>query len=208
MTNKTNVADDAFEKWFEQMFTSEGVPLLDEESARRGYQAASQHYEREIESWKQKLGESIAERVFTLDNVKSTAYTILRALEKCNIDIARHEAANIMFERFTDIHTKACHETITELTAQVNQLRDLIERIIDNDGADGSKCFDANRLYIARIKARELLDSTPAQSLAEHDAEVMELAAKVCEDAFFSKESPNNIVAKAFAESIRALKSK
>lgn len=130
--DKTNVTDDAFEKFISELdfqdiaHDTESIKQL----YKRSWQACSQHYEREIESWKQKLGESIAERVFTLDNVKSTAYTILRALEKGNIDIARHEAANIMFERFTDIHTKACHETITELSAQVNQLREKLENAL------------------------------------------------------------------------------
>lgn len=131
MTNKTKVTDDAFDMYQPFVTNEQKFKYWEESKAEiKRLNAASQHYEREIESWKQKLGESIAERVFTLDNVKSTAYTILRALEKGNIDIARHEAANIMFERFTDIHTKACHETITELSAQVNQLREKLENAL------------------------------------------------------------------------------
>jgi len=50
--------------------------------------------------------------------------------------------------------TAKAHEIIPRLLEDVERLEGLLKTILDNDGGDGSKCYDASVLYDARIKAR------------------------------------------------------
>lgn len=69
------------------------------------------------------------------------------------------------------------------LQAQINELLNNVQMILDNDGADGSKCFNANKLYSARNKAKEALAKTPAQCLIQHDNDVIERCANMLENS-------------------------
>lgn len=155
MTNKTKVTDDAFEKWFEQMFTSEGVPLLDEESARRGYQSASQHYEREIARLDElnktqaiyidnhlaeisELKEGLATELKRVSSYK----TLVNSLEgqvshysqkDYSLSEARLNGLEQSLNSEREMNEVLTNE-ITQLTAQVNQLREALTSIAVYNG--------------------------------------------------------------------------
>ena len=117
-------------------------------------------------------------------------------------------------------HIKASEKRIHELTASNNQLRDALRKIEvlspshSEDGwikevqlHDGETCgqfvneFD-NEVLIAKI-ATKASSSTPTQSLAQHDNEVIEMCAVACESI---RENEYCVDVRAGAEAIRALK--
>lgn len=54
---------------------------------------------------------------------------------------------------------EALMEYITHVEKQRDDLVSVLERILQNDGAEGSKCFDALELYDARVDARCIVAS-------------------------------------------------
>ncbi|HEY0842423.1 hypothetical protein [Methylotenera sp.] len=90
---------------------------------------------------------------------------------------------------------------ISELTESNNQLREFIEvNCANNHG----KMVNGNMLSTI---AKEAISSTPTQSLALHDNEVIERCAKVIENGnFLTDKSTEAMLAKCASKAIRALK--
>lgn len=86
---------------------------------------------------------------------------------------------------------------VYELRANINALREALE-------------VYANRDELGSGLAKNALSSTPAQSLAEHDNEVIERCAKVCDEAGQPNKDEIHTdaqwAAKVMAANIRALK--
>lgn len=75
--------------------------------------------------------------------------------------------------------TKASEQRIQELTASNNQLREALNNLVAENKRNREEA-SANTLFnvTADRKAQQLLSSTPTQSLAQHDNEVIERCAK------------------------------
>jgi len=86
-------------------------------------------------------------------------------------------------------------QEIVELQSHINDLREALEDIATDSGG----CCDSG--YSAAFVAKSILSKTPAQSLIEHDNEVIERCAKVVDESYaFDSDG--------FAKAIRALKGK
>jgi len=56
-------------------------------------------------------------------------------------------------------NVRAAAERLDLQTVTIYALTSTLERILENDGADGSKRFDALKLYDARVDARTIIAS-------------------------------------------------
>lgn len=59
---------------------------------------------------------------------------------------------NRAVERETELRNR-----LKLVSVQRDEILDVLERIIENDGAEGSKCFNAMKLYAARVDARTVI---------------------------------------------------
>ena len=84
-------------------------------------------------------------------------------------------------------------QEIAKLKAHINDLREALEKLAGTNG------------YVKSV-ALQALASTPAQSLLQHDNEVIEKCAKVCED--INEDGYTTIEEQFCAERIRDLKGK
>ena len=75
--------------------------------------------------------------------------------------------------------TQSSEQRIQELTASNNQLREAGQALVDRWNTPKWKDAEHTATFIHGIE--KALSSTPAQSLAEHDNEVIEKCAKACD---------------------------
>lgn len=101
---------------------------------------------------------------------------------------------------------------IAELQAQINELREALEKVIFHaefreQDEDTARAVAIGQLIVIEELANEYLAKTAPQCLQEHDDEVIERCAKVC-DEIGKRDQFTKITASAFAHEIRALKGK
>lgn len=195
--DKTKVADDAFEKWFIDKFGNIDLKntfhIANKKFALAGWQAASQHYEREIARLK--------EENHNLNWALGTeGYAQMATVEQ---QLEFKKGVEQIEARIADMkHRK---DTITELSAQVNQLRDLLER-----AQNGLKWYQDSHQEDDSEADGELhaeidiaLATTAPQSLQAFENEIYERCARTCEFL----DNYDQVVEKwECAEAIRTLK--
>jgi len=169
--------NEAFEKWFE----SELQKLIDvknyddihmlqinEHLAWKAWQAATQQSEREIAEFKAEIFES--------DFVIKQTTTLLA--EIC-LMLKGEPPAKTLFG-YHDLP-----KMVLELQASNNKLREALEFYANLDWKENTETW--------QLPAKQALASTPAQSLAEHDNEVIEICAKVCNESINTWHASRNI---------------
>lgn len=121
-----------------------------------------------------------------------------KVLEEQSAEIAQLKA------KVRDIHAKAVDvyvPQITELQSYIIDLLDALNAMRDTFDVGGTVTSAENN---ALHKADQALSKTPAQSLQEHDNEVLEMCAKVAESMMILP----TLEGVAIANKIRALKGK
>ena len=96
-----------------------------------------------------------------------------------------------------DVTLESYAHKVAELQADNERLREALDDMVE------SYQYEASSENPPLLNARKILASTTAQSLAEHDNDVIERCAKVCESL---KEQDYCVDVRAGAEAIRALK--